>query len=104
MFIAMNRFDITPGYEEGFEEVWRKRDSYLSDVPGFKSFSLLKGPADDKRSLYVSHSIWESRAAFEAWTESRQFRAAHAQASAPKGTYLGHPNLELFEAVLEEPA
>ena len=26
---------------------------------------------------------------------------ASAQASAPKGTYLGHPELETFEAVLE---
>ena len=51
--------------------------------------------------LYASHTIWESRQAFEAWTQSRSFRDAHAQRSAPKGTYLGHPNLELFEAVLQ---
>ena len=100
MFIAMNRFDITPGYEEGFEELWRQRDSFLSEVPGFKSFALLKGAADDNRVLYASHTIWESREAFEAWTQSMHFRNAHAQRSAPKGTYLGHPNLELFEAVL----
>ena len=47
MFLAMNRFKITPGFEEGFEEVWRKRDTYLSKVPGFKKFSLLKGPATE---------------------------------------------------------
>jgi len=50
--------------------------------------------------LYASHTIWESRAAFEAWTESDHFRKAHAQARAPKGTYLCHPNLETFEQVL----
>ena len=50
--------------------------------------------------LYASHSVWESRHAFEAWTESDNFRRAHAQASAPKGTYLGHPELETFDAVL----
>ena len=101
MFIAMNRFKIAPGFEEGFEKVWRDRETFLSEVPGFKSFALLKGPSHDDHTLYASHSVWESRAAFEAWTESEQFRKAHAQTSAPKGTYLGHPNLETFESVLE---
>ena len=100
MFIAMNRFRIARGFEEGFERVWRQRDSHLSKVPGFKSFSLLKGPERGIHVLYASHSVWESREAFEAWTQSESFRKAHAQASAPKGTYLGHPELELFEAVL----
>ena len=100
MFIAMNRFKIAQGFEEGFERVWKERDSYLSEVPGFKSFALLKGPSKDDHVLYASHSVWESREAFEAWTESQNFRKAHAQASAPKGTYLGHPELELFERVV----
>lgn len=100
MFIAMNRFKIAKGFEEAFEQVWRERDSYLSEVPGFKSFSLLKGPEHDDHVLYASHSIWESRAAFEAWTESDSFKKAHSQTSAPKGTYLAHPELETFEAVL----
>ena len=99
MFIAMNRFKITKGFEAGFEEVWRQRDSYLHTVEGFKSFSLLKGGEFDDHTLYASHTIWESKQAFEAWTESEAFRKAHGQAKAPKGTYLGPPNLELFEGV-----
>lgn len=100
MFLAMNRFKITPGFEEAFETVWRERDSYLDTVPGFKSFNLLKGPQTDEYVLYASHSVWESKAAFDAWTESDAFRKAHRQASAPKGTYLGHPDLETFDSVL----
>tara|TARA_B100000676_G_C18089993_1_gene858717 strand:- start:611 stop:913 length:303 start_codon:yes stop_codon:yes gene_type:complete len=100
MFIAMNRFKIAPGFEAGFEKVWRERDSYLDEVPGFKSFTLLKGASTDEYVLYASHSTWESKAAFEAWTQSDAFRKAHAQASAPKGTYLAHPELEVFESVL----
>lgn len=99
MFLAMNRFEIALGFEEGFEEVWRQRDTYLSEVPGFQSFELLKGPSGETHTLYASHTVWASREAFEAWTESEHFRKAHAQASAPKGTYLGHPNLETFSAV-----
>ena len=100
MFIAMNRFKIAPGFEEGFEQVWRDRDSYLEQVPGFRSFALLKGPDREDYVLYASHSIWDSREAFEAWTQSEEFRLAHRQKSAPKGTYLGHPELEAFDAVL----
>ncbi len=100
MFIAMNRFRIARGFEDGFEQVWRERESYLDQAPGFRSFALLKGPVRDDHVLYASHSVWDSREAFEAWTESEDFRRAHAQTSAPKGTYLGHPELETFEAVL----
>ncbi len=102
MFIAMNRFEIAPGFEDGFEKIWRERDSYLSEVPGFRHFALLKGQAGEEFTLYASHTVWESKAAFTAWTESYHFRAAQDQESAPKGTYLGHPNLETFESVLEE--
>ncbi|MEM0953400.1 MAG: antibiotic biosynthesis monooxygenase [Pseudomonadota bacterium] len=102
MFIAMNRFKIAHGAEEGFERVWRERDSFLKEVPGFQSFALLKGPETEDHVLYASHSVWESQDAFKAWTESDHFRKAHAQASAPKGTYMAHPDLETFEAVLTE--
>ena len=102
MFLAMNRFQIAKGYEEGFEKIWRDRDSHLKGVPGFRSIGLLKGPEHEDHVLYSSHTVWESQEAFRAWTESEHFRKAHAQASAPKGTYLGHPELETFEAVLEE--
>ena len=100
MFIAMNRFRIALGREVDFEKLWRERDSYLDDVPGFREFHLLRGPSDEEATLYASHTIWDSRAAFEAWTESEGFRRAHAQARAPQGTYLGHPLFEGFEAVL----
>ena len=100
MFLAMNRFKIALGFEDGFEKVWRERDSYLSEVEGFVSFNLMKGKATEEFVLYASHSVWQSKEAFEAWTNSEHFRKAHAQASAPKGTYLGHPDLELFDSVL----
>ncbi len=100
MFLAMNRFKIALGFEDGFEKVWRERDSYLSEVEGFVSFNLMRGTATEEFVLYASHSVWQSKEAFEAWTDSEHFRKAHAQASAPKGTYLGHPDLELFDSVL----
>ena len=101
MFVAMNRFRIAPGAEADFEEMWRSRDSRLAEVEGFLDFKLLKGPAAGDHTLYVSHSMWRDRAAFEAWTRSGQFRRAHATAGDAKPMYLGPPQFEGFESVVE---
>ncbi len=100
MFIAMNRFRIAPGMENEFIGIWKKRESHLEGVPGFRSFNLLQGDANDEHTLFASHSVWDSRQAFENWTRSEAFRLAHAQAGQTKNVYLGPPNLELFEAVI----
>ena len=101
MYIAMNRFMIKHGEEAAFEEVWRSRDTHLGDVPGFREFHLLKGPVRDDHTLYSSHTVWDSEKAFRDWTQSEQFRLAHKDAGNNKGMYLGHPEFEGFEAVLE---
>ena len=97
MFIAMNRFRVTKGSEAAFERVWLSRDSHLDEVPGFVEFQLLKGPEAEDHTLYASHTIWANRAAFEAWTKSEAFRAAHERAGDHKPLYLGHPQFEGFE-------
>ena len=70
MFIAMNRFRIAPGGEQDFESIWRNRQSYLEEVPGFIEFHLMRG------------------------------RSENGQARAPEGTYLGPPQFEGFDVVL----
>ncbi|MGP9643173.1 antibiotic biosynthesis monooxygenase family protein [Halomonas sp. AOP30-A1-24] len=100
MYIAMNRFQIAPGREEDFLEVWRKRDSHLNEVPGFKQFKMLQGASQDEHTVFISHSVWESEAAFRAWTQSEAFRKAHAGAKSPEGIYLGRPKFEGYEVVL----
>lgn len=102
MFIAMNRFKIIPGNEETFETIWKERETFLDTVSGFKTFNLLRGPKNEEFSLYASHSVWEDRAAFEAWTKSEQFRKAHANASQRKPIYIGHPEFEGFESILSQ--
>ena len=99
MFIAMNRFKVLPDATQAFEDVWTSRDTFLHEVPGFKSFHLLRGPAKDDHVLYSSHTIWESRGAFEAWTRSEAFRKAHAGAGSNKPMYQGHPEFEGFEVI-----
>ncbi len=97
MFIAMNRFRVAKGSEAAFEHVWASRDSHLEKVPGFVEFHLLKGPEAEDHTLYASHTIWENRAVFEAWTKSDAFRAAHQKAGDNKPLYLGPPQFEGFE-------
>ena len=101
MFIAMNRFKIKKGMEEEFIEIWKQRDSYLDEVPGFQSFNLLQGTSFDDYTLFASHTVWESEQAFEAWTQSEAFRKAHAHAGEKtRDVYLGPPQLEWFNAVI----
>ncbi len=99
MFIAMNRFQVKKGSEEAFEKVWASRESHLDRMAGFVEFHLLKGPEAEDHTLYASHTIWQSKAAFEAWTKSDEFRAAHARAGneSTGPMYLGHPKFEGFD-------
>ena len=101
MFIAMNRFRVRKGAEKDFEQVWLNRDVFIDKEPGFVAFHMLKGPEGDDFSLYVSHTVWTSRAAFEDWTRSESFRAAHKGAGENKPLYLGPPQFEGFEAIQE---
>ena len=99
MFIAMNRFRVATGSEADFEQVWLTRDTHLDKVPGFVEFHLLKGPEAEDHTLYSSHTVWQSKAAFEAWTKSEEFRAARTRAGndATGPLYLEHPKFEGFE-------
>ena len=99
MYIAMNRFRVAKGSETAFEQVWLTRDTHLDKVPGFVEFHLLRGPEFEDHTLYASHTVWANHAAFEAWTRSEAFRAAHARAGDTKPAYLGHPQFEGFEVI-----
>lgn len=103
MYIAMNRFRIKPGCEQDFIDIWKSRETHLDTVPGFKEFNLLQGPSSDECTLFASHTTWESKQDFINWTESEQFRKAHAGAGGKsKEVYLGPPQFEGFESVLSQ--
>lgn len=99
MFIAMNRFRVRKAEEAAFEARWLGRESYLSEVPGFIEFHLLKGPVEEDHTLYASHSLWQSREAFEDWTRSEAFRAAHRDAGQGRSLTLSHPVFEGFDVL-----
>jgi heme-degrading monooxygenase HmoA len=97
MFIAMNRFKVLKEAQKDFENVWLTRDSNLNELDGFVEFHMLRGPEKEDHILYSSHTVWEDRASFEAWTRSEQFRRSHAGAGSNKPMTLGHPEFEGFE-------
>jgi len=96
MFIAMNNFKVAAGKEADFERTWRERQSYLQGVPGFVQFCLLRADAPGE---YISHSTWESREAFTAWTQSEAFAQGHRQGSL-MGVLEGPPQLKTYDALI----
>jgi len=101
MYIAMNRFKVAIGSERAFEDVWRNRDSSLSQVPGFVEFRLLRGKAnaEEDYTLFSSHTLWQSEEDFVNWTKSENFRAAHRSAGERKAMCKGPPVFEGFDVV-----
>jgi heme-degrading monooxygenase HmoA len=99
MFIAMNRFKVASGREDDFEEIWRGRESYLKGQAGFVQFALLR--SEMQAGEYVSHSTWEDRESFIAWTQSEAFAAGHRQGSLA-GVLEGPPQVSTYEAIIVE--
>ena len=98
MYVAMNNFKVVGGKEEEFERIWKERESYLNEVPGFVHFALLKA---DAQGEYISHSTWESREAFAAWVNSEAFAKGHRQGSL-MGVLDGPPEIKTYLAIIEE--
>ena len=96
----MNRFKIALNRENDFENIWKKRETHLNDVPGFIEFHLGKGMCDETHTLYVSHSTLNTRKDFENWTKSEAFRKAHKGSGGHTDIYLEHPQFERFEVIL----
>lgn len=106
VFIAQNRFTVIDGQELAFEAHWATRPSYLDQVPGFLAFSLLRreGVAEDGFN-YISSTIWESQDAFVSWSNSDNFKAAHANAHHSSAAnrppmYQQSPKLAFYEGKL----
>ncbi len=106
MFIAMNRFRIGNGFETAFEDRWRKRESHLSEVPGFQRFLFLKSALPEGKGFeFVSHSSWRDEAAFQYWMDSGIAKKSHAQGEAnppPREMFLGPPEFRGYEVILDE--
>lgn len=101
MYIAMNRFKVRLADRETFRDRWLKREVLLGAMPGFIAFHLLQGPDRTDYALFASHTVWRSKADFDAWTQSDAFRIAHARTDGASQYLLDRPELECFEVLQE---
>lgn len=100
MYVAMNHFRVAPGRGAEFEQMWRERDSYLDQVPGFVEFHLVRGKdEEDGTHRYASHVVWADHKSFFDWTQSEAFRKAHGSRRSPEGLILGHPQFQGWTSV-----
>lgn len=98
MFVVMNRIPVNAEYADDFIERFKDRAALVDNMPGFVSFSLLRPANED--DPFIVETYWESKADFENWTQSDEFKQGHAQAGKlPKEAFLGHPKLETFEVI-----
>ncbi|APE44518.1 antibiotic biosynthesis monooxygenase [Sulfitobacter alexandrii] len=99
MYIAMNRFTVPLENAEAFEALWLGRDSHLKEMEGFVEFHMLRGPEQDGKVLFASHTVWRSEEAFRAWTRSEAFRASHKGAGGTAKLHEGTPVFEGFSTI-----
>ena len=92
MIVVMNRIPVAEGREADFEQTFTGRDRAVDLMPGFVDLQVLR-PAEGR--TYVVLSRWKSREAFDQWTQSEAFIAAHRKQS--PGLAESRPILEIYE-------
>jgi len=97
MYVVANRVPVASGWEEQFEERFRRRAGQVDKQPGFVRMDILR-PVDED-SPYVVLTTWEDEAAFDNWVGSEDFKLAH-QNPLPGEAFSGEGRLERHEVVI----
>ena len=100
MYLAMSRLKVVSGKEAEFEAAWKSREQKTDDVKGFQKINLFKNNMNEKFSLYIFYSEWNSEIDFINWTKSDLFQLAHKNPTSQKALYLGPPD---FDGYVEFP-
>ena len=95
MIVVANRISVAKGYEKEFEKWFEHRFGAVDHMPGFIRNEILRPIMGD---YYIVMTHWESRAAFEAWTQSDEFKQAHANRP-PKEMFAGPNVFEMHEII-----
>lgn len=113
-FVAANRFTVREGAEAEFEERWKSRDSDLAELPGFKSFTMLRrdGSSSKKDPFgddfnYMSFTVWKDKESFAGWRNSQSFKDAHSggggdpEKKKKEAPWVKPPTVAFWEGILE---
>ncbi len=98
MITVANRIFVAPEYAEAFEERFRSRARLVDTMPGFILNQVLRpvNPGDP----YIILTLWETRAHFDAWVQSEEFRQGHARSNAlPAAAFTAPNRLEIHEVI-----
>jgi heme-degrading monooxygenase HmoA len=69
--VGMN-YNVLPGKEKPFEDVFRSVIALMKDMPGHTKTDLFRSVLNPQQ--YLITSDWSDRAAFDAFIASEQFR------------------------------
>ncbi|MGD9299655.1 MAG: antibiotic biosynthesis monooxygenase [Thiohalocapsa sp.] len=97
MYVVTNRVPVAPDWHDQFEDRFRRRAGQVEQQPGFVRMEVMRPQTED--TPYVVQTVWEDRAAFDAWVKSEDFKAAHAN-PLPKDAFAGEGRLEAFEVII----
>ncbi len=93
----MNRISVSPAFAEPFEERFRHRAAEVDKMPGFLRNIVLRPASPD--DPYVVMTMWASKQAFDARTQSDAFRRGHARSGTlPPEAFRGPSRPEMFDA------
>ena len=105
MIVVSNRIPVAKGHEAAFEERFRGRAGLVENHPGFIRLEILRpksvtmhGGHMGGSDYHVVLTYWENEEAFVAWTESEDFRRAHANRP-PKEMFAGPNVFEMHEVI-----
>ncbi len=112
MIVVTNRIPVAPGWEEKFEDRFRKRRHLVDQSPGFIRNEVHRprpmrfdhetgkwAPDPSKAAFYEVKTWWKSFDDFVAWTTSESFAEAHSNRP-PKEMFAGANVLEIHEVFL----
>ena len=100
MLLISNRIPVAPEWQKAFEDRFHNRAGQIDKQPGFVRLEILK-PVDTA-SPYIVQTVWEDEAAYQAWVESDDFKAAHSN-PLPKEAVTGNSQMEMHNIIINSP-
>ena len=105
MIVVSNRIPVAPGQEAAFEKRFEGRAGLVENHPGFIRLEILRpkpvemhGHTMGGSEYYVVLTYWKTEGDFVRWTQSEDFRTAHANRP-PKEMFAGPNVFEMHEVI-----
>ncbi|WLV25513.1 antibiotic biosynthesis monooxygenase [Aciduricibacillus chroicocephali] len=99
-YVVINNIPVTEEGRPMFEERFRQRQQQVEKTPGFQAFRLLRPISGN---TYAAFTQWQSKQDFENWTESAEFKQAHAnRPPKPPAYYADRPYIKKYTVITQE--